>query len=65
MRDCILEPERKCNLCGECERCDLEPAKICDNCCRCLDVADYRAVEITEIILPDEIKMKRKRKKKP
>lgn len=63
MRDCILEPGQECNLCGKCEVCDVDPAKICDNCCSCLGKADYRAVEITEIILPKEIKLKRKSKK--
>ena len=28
--------------------CDLEPGKICDNCCRCLDMdRDYNEVEVS------------------
>lgn len=59
---CDLNPNKECNDCGECEICDLDPAKICDNCCRCLGDADYNAIEITEIILPKELKIKRKKK---
>jgi hypothetical protein len=52
VRKCLLEPEKNCNDCGECEVCDLDENKICDNCCRCLEDADYNGVEVTEIILP-------------
>ena len=58
---CTLDPAKICDECGECHYCDLDPDKICDNCCRCLGEADYRAVEITEIIMPKEIKVKRKK----
>jgi hypothetical protein len=61
--ECLLDPKKVCDDCGECNRCDLDPDKTCDNCCRCLGEADYRAVEITEIIMPDGIKLKLKRKK--
>ena len=65
MPQCMLEPENICIECGECDACDLDPNKICDNCCRCLGDADYRAVEVTEIIMPDQVKMKYKKKAKP
>ena len=53
---CILY-ERDCINCGECDEfeylddtCDLNPNKICDNCCKCLeDDNEYRAIKITEI----------------
>jgi hypothetical protein len=60
-KECLFDESKECDECGECEICDLEENKICDNCCRCLGDADYRAVEITEIILPEEIKLKRKK----
>ncbi|HOP74190.1 MAG TPA: hypothetical protein PLC07_03920 [Bacillota bacterium] len=60
MKECILEAGQICRECGGCERCDLDEEKICDNCCRCLGDADFRAIEITEIILPEELKTKRK-----
>lgn len=63
IKECILEPGKQCAECGRCNLCDLEENKICDNCCRCLGEADYSAVEITEIIMPKEIKMKWKRTK--
>jgi hypothetical protein len=62
MRECLLEPGKLCVDCGDCETCDLDENKICDNCCRCLGDADYNGVEVTEIILPREIKLKRQSK---
>lgn len=64
LRKCILNSDKFCNDCGECEICDIDREKLCDNCCRCLGDADYKGVEITEIILPKEIKMKYKRANK-
>ena len=29
--ECVLY-DRKCIECGECDMCDLDPSKICDNC---------------------------------
>ncbi|WP_407308918.1 hypothetical protein [Desulfosporosinus sp. SB140] len=54
-KPCILE-ERTCTNCGECERCDLDPTKQCDNCCRCIDVpdGDYAEIGIDDILLNDE-----------
>ena len=34
---CILDPEDKCTLCGDCLFCDLDPTKLCLNCGKCLD----------------------------
>jgi len=43
--------DRECTDCGECNICDLDPNKICDNCCACIDkAADYTSIEIDEII---------------
>jgi hypothetical protein len=61
---CLLDNAKECMDCGECEICDLDQNKICDNCCRCLGDADYNAIEVTEIIVPEHIKMKRKKPKK-
>lgn len=48
---CLLYDDRACIECGECERCDLNPEKLCDNCMKCLNSsdADYTAIEIDEI----------------
>lgn len=51
---CILE-DRLCTECGECDRCELSPEKICDNCCQCIDSkADYVGIEIDDILLNTE-----------
>ena len=60
-KECILNAAKECNDCGECELCDLDQNKLCDNCCRCLGEADYNAIEVTEIILPEEVKLRWKK----
>ncbi len=52
-KQCVLY-DRECIGCGECDRCDLDPKKICDNCMRCMGDAAYRAITITGIELEDE-----------
>lgn len=49
---CVLDETRECIECGECNRCDLDPNKICDNCMKCLKTtgADYLAIEIDEVL---------------
>ncbi len=34
--NCLME-NRECNNCGACDICDLDPGKICDNCCACIE----------------------------
>lgn len=49
MKACILY-DRECIDCGECDRCELDPNKICDNCMKCVSGnAEYRAIVIDEI----------------
>jgi len=49
-KDCFLY-DRVCIDCGECDICDLDPSKICDNCCQCIETdADYAVIEIDEIV---------------
>ncbi len=51
MRKCILDEERNCMECGRCDYCDLDPEKICDNCCKCIEKnADYSSVMIERIV---------------
>jgi len=53
---CVLY-DRVCIGCGECDRCDLDPEKICDNCMKCVrGESEYRAVTIEGIRLPGEKK---------
>ena len=47
--ECLLY-DRECINCGECDMCDLDPSKVCDNCGKCIDTgSEYRAIKITEI----------------
>lgn len=46
--ECVLY-DRKCIGCGECELCDLDPLKICDNCGKCIDMKDVASVKIDSI----------------
>lgn len=49
-KECVLM-DRECIGCGECDICDLDPDKICDNCCKCIDKdADFKSIEIDEIV---------------
>lgn len=47
--ECVLY-DRKCTGCGECEICDLDRNKICDNCGKCLNVKDDAVIKIDAII---------------
>ncbi|MCD8201136.1 MAG: hypothetical protein LUD47_03610 [Clostridia bacterium] len=47
--ECILY-DRLCTGCGECDMCDLDPEKVCDNCGKCLDLGDYSGIMIDAII---------------
>ena len=51
MKECILE-EKECIACGECELCDLDKNKKCDNCGKCIDSsAESRAIKIDKIVM--------------
>ncbi len=53
-RSCVLY-DRVCIGCGECDRCDLDPDKICDNCMKCIrEEADFKGIVIDGIQLEDE-----------
>ncbi len=49
---CVLY-DRDCIGCGECEFCDLDLTKICDNCGKCLSAQaekDYATIKIEKIV---------------
>ena len=49
-KQCVIE-DKSCIYCGECDICDLNNNKICDNCGKCIESdADFKAIEIDEII---------------
>lgn len=48
-KECVLY-DRECIDCGECNYCDYNPLKICDNCGKCLENdSEYNAIKITAI----------------
>lgn len=52
---CILEDNKLCDNCCECDTCDLEPTKVCDNCARCLDVEkEYRTYTVDDLVKVEE-----------
>ena len=58
VKKCVLY-DRECIECGECNLCDLDPGKICDNCGKCIvlgggaDAPEYRALKVDGIITGD------------
>ena len=43
--------DRECIDCGQCDICDLDDTKICDDCCKCIDTdSDFKGVYIDNII---------------
>lgn len=53
-KECVLY-DRYCIECGECNICDLDSNKICDNCCKCIeDDADYAGIDIDDIIMEED-----------
>lgn len=53
---CVLY-DRDCIGCLECETCDLDPNKVCDNCGKCIEVQDVVSIKIDKIYTkPEEYK---------
>ncbi len=51
MKRCILE-DRICTWCGDCEVCDLDKTKKCNNCGKCIDSdAEYRVIQVEDVLL--------------
>ncbi|MBR5614617.1 MAG: hypothetical protein IKW64_04870 [Clostridia bacterium] len=45
-KNCVLY-DRECINCGECDICDLDPKKVCDNCGKCIDSGnDYNIMDV-------------------
>lgn len=53
--ECVLNDEKICDGCGECEICDLDENKICDNCGNCLDIRDDAVIKIDAVITDDKL----------
>ena len=55
LKQCVLY-DRECIECGECNICDLDHSKICDNCGKCIGMdgeSAFRAIRIDGIIGED------------
>ena len=53
-KECVLY-DRVCIECGECNYCDIDPTKICDNCKKCIDNgADFSAIRIDGVLTDEE-----------
>lgn len=51
MKECVLQ-DRKCTGCGECNLCDLDQTKTCDNCGKCIETgAESRAIQVDGVVL--------------
>ena len=56
MKECVLY-DRECIGCLECETCDLDENKVCDNCGKCIDFNDVASIKIDKVYTnPDEYK---------
>lgn len=50
-KECVLY-DRACTDCGECNYCDLNPFKQCDNCGKCIDSdKEYEEVKIDAVLI--------------
>ena len=50
---CVLY-DRECIGCLECETCDLDPNKVCDNCGKCIEMGDVASIKIDKIYMNPE-----------
>ena len=50
---CVLY-DRDCIGCLECETCDLDPNKVCDNCGKCIEMQDFASIKIDKIYTTPE-----------
>ncbi len=47
-QECVLY-DRECIGCLECETCDLDSTKVCNNCGKCIDMQDFASIKIDKI----------------
>ncbi len=54
VQECVLY-DRECVGCMECQMCDLDPKKTCNNCGKCIDFDDVASIKIDRVYTnPDE-----------
>ena len=47
-KQCVLK-DGPCVNCGECDMCDLNPLKVCDNCGKCINMEDVASIKIDSV----------------
>ena len=47
-QECVLY-DRECIGCMECEMGDLDNTKVCNNCCKCIEVQDVASIKIDKV----------------
>ncbi len=52
-KECVLY-DRECINCGECDICDLDPKKVCDNCGKCIESGDDYNIMDVDLTVEDE-----------
>ena len=58
VQECVLY-DRECVGCMECQMCDLDPTKTCNNCGKCMDFDDVATIKIDKVYTnPAEYKEK-------
>ncbi len=54
-KECVLY-DRECVNCGECDICDMDPKKICDNCGKCIESGDdYNIMDVDLTVEDDSV----------
>lgn len=54
---CMLEENKTCDNCCECDVCDIDPGKVCDNCAKCLESErGYRTLTVKDLIEVEEMR---------
>ncbi len=54
-KECVLY-DRECINCGECDICDLDPKRICDNCGKCIESGDdYNIMDVDLTVEDDSV----------
>ena len=50
-KQCMIALKKNCDNCDACNVCDIDAAKICDSCGKCLEteVNDYKQVVVDEV----------------
>ncbi len=57
MNACVLEKTKNCTACGECDICDMNPLKLCDNCCKCIDggeSVDFAKIPVSKVMVEND-----------